>query len=459
MIGALGDASVKGSEAGTTLRSVLSSLQAPNKNGRSALRMLGIDTKDKAGNMRPIEEILAQMDKAMDKKFGKDKNGNRRAELLKGLFDEANAANASLLIAKAGSGDLKRIIADNKAALGTAASVAADMSNNTAGAAKELDSALEELQLTIGEALLPSVTELLKTAKDITAAVTAWTAEHPTLTTAIGYTIGALGILGIGLWGTVAAVGAATTAWGVWITFQGYAAKAAMATTRFLNILKAASLTNPVTLIIMGIATAALLIYEYWDPISEFFSGLWENVTAGFKSALDWILDKIGWVGEKIEAFKVSVMSEEDAAAYAAAKGAEFEQNKQGSALFADNLDSADPNSQTRTGSSRFEDTNAAANDAKYAMNQIAAALNNVNPSTIERRGQDVVDFGNMTDGLAAYHAKAQGKELLPGQTGTRTVKGDMVITVRGTGEVVKTDLTKQAGDFETRMNRGGQAA
>ena len=54
------------------------------------------------------------------------------------------------------------------------------------------------------------------------------------------------------------------------------------ATGGFVAALKAmnlAFLTNPVFLIIAGLATAALLIYKYWEPIKAFFIGIWNKIS------------------------------------------------------------------------------------------------------------------------------------------------------------------------------------
>jgi hypothetical protein len=39
---------------------------------------------------------------------------------------------------------------------------------------------------------------------------------------------------------------------------------------------------NPIGLAVMAIATAAYLIYKYWDPIKAYFLGLWAEVKEGF---------------------------------------------------------------------------------------------------------------------------------------------------------------------------------
>lgn len=346
MLGALGDAGVKGSAAGTALRSIFSSLQAPNKKGKSALDFLGINTKDKSGNMRPINDILKEMDVAMDRKFGKDKNGNRRANLLKGLFDEANAASASLIIAKAGTGALEAKINENLGASGTAAKVAADMGNSTAGSARELSSAMEELQLTLGELLIPTVRDFINEIKGLTEEWTKWSKENPNLVRGLGLLAGGIAGVSLVLWGVTTAAGAAATTWGVLTKAWGLAQGAGMLLTKGINLMKVALVTNPITAILVGVATAAYLIYENWEPIKTFFIGVWESITAGAKAAFEWVLDKVKWVGEKIEDFRVSVMFEDEAEEYVKKKQEQFEANKAASGLFdQDKDDNYDPNS------------------------------------------------------------------------------------------------------------------
>nr|WP_276603651.1 phage tail tape measure protein [Nannocystis pusilla] len=73
MIGALGNAGKRGSVAGTGLASVLGNFQSGMKKQKGALAALGINIKDKQGNLRPIIELLAEAERAADKKFGKGK--------------------------------------------------------------------------------------------------------------------------------------------------------------------------------------------------------------------------------------------------------------------------------------------------------------------------------------------------------------------------------------------------
>lgn len=307
MIGVLGDAGVKGSMAGTALRAMLSGFQAPSKQGKSALQFLGINTKDKAGNLRPIEELLADMDRAMDKKFGAGKGGNRRAALLKAIFGEEAKSAAGILLDKAGGGELQKAIAANMDAQGTASAVAADVSNNAAGAAAELDSALEELQLTIGEKVIPAVVDLLKGSKEVITDITTWASAHPELVKGLTLTAGALSLIGMVCVPVARGVGALVTIWGGLTYAMGLASTAGQMLTGGTGLFKtlaldiglmktglvsalraitAAAMANPIIAIITGIAVAAYLIYENWDTLKAWWLSLWDKLPGPVQSAI-----------------------------------------------------------------------------------------------------------------------------------------------------------------------------
>lgn len=139
----------------------------------------------------------------------------------------------------------------------------------------------------------------------------------------------------------------ATAGWkmlgaGMWFGVKAfYAVWNALKALRLIFIaLKVVMLTNPILAILTAVAVAAYLIYENWEPIKAFFIDLWESVTGAFKTAMDWILEKIKWVGERIEDFKFAVtytVEEQEAMeAEAAARTADL---KAGSSLGSDDLD------------------------------------------------------------------------------------------------------------------------
>lgn len=336
MAGVLGDVGIQASQAGTTLRAVISRLSAPTgRRAKSALQFLGINPKDKAGNLRPIEDLLAEMQAAMDRKFGVGKGGARRASLVKAIFGEEPQAGVEALLLAAGSGKLQQAIDANTKAAGTAHKIAVDMAKNTAGAAKELDSALEEFQLTVGEMLIPTVVDLLTWGRETVLWITDLAKEWPNATKYAVMFIGAVAGLTFVVGAGIKIAATAVTIWAGLTKAYLALAGVAPAVVGAFTAIKAAALANPITAIVMGVATAALLIYKYWDPISEFFGKLWDSVTAAFRVAMDWIIKKIEWALDKVGYIK-DALTGRDYGAEIAAGEEQAASLRKSSSLFAD---------------------------------------------------------------------------------------------------------------------------
>ena len=62
-IGAMADAGIKGEQAGTSLRALLTRLSSPTKDSANAMAKLGLSITDSAGKMRPLRDILSDIRK------------------------------------------------------------------------------------------------------------------------------------------------------------------------------------------------------------------------------------------------------------------------------------------------------------------------------------------------------------------------------------------------------------
>jgi TP901 family phage tail tape measure protein len=225
---------------------------------------------------------------------------------------------------------------------------------------KRLKIELQDLAMTVGDALLPPLLEIVRAVQPVVSAFAAWAKEHPALIKGlIGAALGMAALKAATLsgawalnffvksplalasvaWQTLAArvligraallagagplkaigmaAGLSTGAMGklgaAFAWMKGAAVTSLTAVGRAVLWLGRAVLMNPVGL---ALATSALLIYKSWGPISGFFEGLWSGLSQGFGMIADDIrrafepatpllrplIDALGWLGDKIKA-------------------------------------------------------------------------------------------------------------------------------------------------------------
>lgn len=102
-IGLLGNAGIKGSEAGTKLRNIIMAMTPTTDKAAGAFKQLGVDSYDAQGNLRPLNETLLDMSKSME-----GMNSKEKTELMSQIFNKQDLAAASTLLASVtqSTGDL-----------------------------------------------------------------------------------------------------------------------------------------------------------------------------------------------------------------------------------------------------------------------------------------------------------------------------------------------------------------
>ena len=147
MIGQMANAGIQGSDAGTSLKQMLLSLQAPSDKAAGLMEELGIKIYDASGNMFSMENIIGQF----ASKLGVLSQEQRNAALAT-IFgsDAVRAANIILL-----SGvDAHTKMVDAVSKQGAAAELAAAKTKGLAGAWEGLMSQLETVMLIVGTPFL-----------------------------------------------------------------------------------------------------------------------------------------------------------------------------------------------------------------------------------------------------------------------------------------------------------------
>lgn len=277
MTGLLGNAGIKGSQAGTTLRAMLSRLTAPSKEAANTLAMLGVEIENSEGNMRPLLDIIGDLESGM--------NGMGNVEqlaTLKEIFGEEPASGIAELMSQ-GKDGITEYEKELRNAGGTSNRIAKEMGDNAKGGVKEWRSAIESLSITIGNELLPQITPLIKDVTAMTRRMTTWAAANPeTIKTILMLTAGLAGLLMIV--GPIASVLSGLVSTLALVKF------ALSFVTLAVKLLGKAFLMNPIGLAVAAIGAAAYLIITDWEGVKQFFSDLWDGTKQIFSSVSEWMV-------------------------------------------------------------------------------------------------------------------------------------------------------------------------
>ncbi|EFH3935615.1 phage tail tape measure protein [Escherichia coli] len=301
MVGALHDAKITGSMAGTGSRAVLSRLQAPTGKAWDALKELGVKTSDSKGNTRPIFTIL----KEMQASFEKNRLGTaQQAEYMKTIFGEEASSAAAVLMTAASTGKLDKLTAAFKASDGKTAELVNIMQDNLGGDFKEFQSAYEAVGTDLFDQQEGALRKLTQTATKYVLKLDGWIQKNKSLASTIGIIaggalalIGIIGAIGLVAWPVITGINAiiaAAGAMGAIFTTVGSAVMTAIG-----------AISWPVVAVVAAIVAGALLIRKYWEPVSAFFGGVVEGLKAAFApvgelfTPLKPVFD---WLGEKLQA-------------------------------------------------------------------------------------------------------------------------------------------------------------
>jgi TP901 family phage tail tape measure protein len=149
LLGKLADNGIKGSEAGTKLRNMLSALRGNTKDARMMLDEFDISLYDGSGNLRMINDVLEDFDKKMSK-MSREEQDN----VISTMFNARDMAAARSLIDSASSAydELTKKVADSS---GAAADMARRQLDNLSGDVTIFKSALDNLKISISDLLTP----------------------------------------------------------------------------------------------------------------------------------------------------------------------------------------------------------------------------------------------------------------------------------------------------------------
>ena len=144
ILGKLADSGLKGSEAGTALNAVIRDMTSKMKDGNIQIGNTKVAVQDANGNFRDMTDIIADVSKATE-----GMGDAERTAALQSTFT-ADSIKAMGIMCNTGADDINKFTNELEHSKGSAQEMSDTMNNTLSGAIKELGSAWEALQLSLG---------------------------------------------------------------------------------------------------------------------------------------------------------------------------------------------------------------------------------------------------------------------------------------------------------------------
>jgi TP901 family phage tail tape measure protein len=189
----LSNAGIQAEMAGTSLRGAILALTSPSKQAADKLKELGVSVLDAQGDVRPLADIIEDMNRAMA-----GMGAGERLEVLGTIFQARQAAGVAELLSQ-GADKLRDYTAALRDAGGTAARIADVQLNTLKGQVIILRSALAGLGIAIGESLSGPLRVAAHFITRTSAAIAQWVRENRSVVVIAAASIAALGAVGAAL--------------------------------------------------------------------------------------------------------------------------------------------------------------------------------------------------------------------------------------------------------------------
>lgn len=285
-IGLMANAGIKGSQAGTSLRTIMTNLSGDVKICGENIGEVTVATTNADGSMRDLSDILADCRVAFA-----GLSESEQAAAAESLVGK-NAMSGFLALMNAGEGDIQKLSNAIDNCDGTAANMAATMQDNLEGQLTILKSQLQELAISFGELLMPAIRTIVGWIQKFVDWLNSMDEGTRKVIVTIALVAAAVGPVLIIVGKVISAIGTIMTivpklagvinaAKGVFVAFNAVCA------------------ANPYVLIIAAIvALVAAFIYlwnnceefrqfwiDLWESIKEIAIAVWEALKAFFTAA------------------------------------------------------------------------------------------------------------------------------------------------------------------------------
>lgn len=267
-IGLMANAGIKGSQAGTALRTIMNNLSGDVKICGSSIGEVTVATTNADGSMRDLSDILADCRTAFSGLSESEKAA--AAESLVGK----NAMSGFLALMNAGEADSNKLSSAIDNCDGCAAGMAETMNDNLAGQLTILKSQLQELAISFGELLMPAIRTIVGWIQKFVDWLNSMDEGTRKVIVTIALVAAAIGPVLI-------IVGKVISAIGTIMTIIPKLAGVINAAKGVIAAFNAVCAANPYVLIIAAIVALVAAFIYLWNNCEEFrqfWIDLWESI-------------------------------------------------------------------------------------------------------------------------------------------------------------------------------------
>lgn len=299
-IGLMANAGIKSSQAGTSLRTIMSNLTGDITISGKAIGDVTVATTNADGTMRGFSDILADCRKAFSGLTAEEKTST--AEALVGK----NAMSGFLALMNAGEGDIEKLSSAISNCDGSAENMANTMQDNLQGQITILMSQLQELAISFGEILMPTIRDIVSKVQDFVDKLNGMDEGQKENIIRIGLFVAALSPLLIGLGKAITFTADVSRSIGTlaagFTKVGGVAGIAEKATGLFTKAL--GFIASPAGIVVAAIAAITAVIITLWNTNEDFrntITAIWERIKSAFETFAQGISERLSGLGISFE--------------------------------------------------------------------------------------------------------------------------------------------------------------
>ena len=267
-IGLMGNAGIKASQAGTSMRSIMTNLTGDVKLSGAAIGDVTIATTNADGSMRSLSAILADCRVAFGGMTEAEKANN--AETLVGK----NAMSGFLALMNAAPEDIAKVSGAVNNCKDAAKNMADTMQDNLEGQLTILKSQLQELAISFGDLLMPAVRSIVSGLQGMVDVLNA-------MPDGVKQVIMIIALLAAALGPVLIIIGKVISAVGTIMTIVPKLAGVINTVKTAFGALNAVMLANPIAIVIAAIAALVAAFVYLWNTNEEFrqfWIRLWNEI-------------------------------------------------------------------------------------------------------------------------------------------------------------------------------------